>query len=209
MQQPALAVYDAGITANAGKRLNAIAAHARKLGYGGIDAWGTDGKGEKPLSRQIRDSFAHLVVENLVVFIDISVGSRVAVFEEHFAPDLVCRYRGVDDGKLYGSLCPEVIEQLTVCAEDSLLVFFPSGLVADIREANRLRKQAVFNLRYPIFIKSVVADVVEHVFCCKACASLSLRLCGEFLFLIAQTLVDVGFCASFRLASFLLQLLAA
>ena len=161
--QPLLAVQHARAAPDLVQRLDGVRAHACELGHRRVDVLGAGREGEVALAHQVRDALAHLVVEYPVVLARVFLGVRIVGREEHLAPDLRCRYRGVHDGELHAALGAEVVEELAVGGEDCLLILLARRLVADVLEGYGLAEQPLLDLADAVPVHRVEPDSVVNV----------------------------------------------
>ena len=185
-RQALLPIERARLASDPRERLHAVAAGTREPGRSRIDVVRSHEEGEVSVAHEVGHPLAHLVVEDAVVLLDVSVDARVALLEEALAPDLSLGDGGVDDGELDRGLRSEVVVELAHSREDGLLVLLPRRLVADIAELDGLAEQPFLYLRGPVGVHCVVADCREHVFGLRACAPLSARSLLDPLFLLLQ-----------------------
>ena len=108
--QALFSTHHSRVASDARKRLHAVVSHAGELRYSGIHIGRTNRKGQVTLADEVRHTFAHLVVQDAVVFIHISARALLVALEEDLVANLVCRYRRIHDVELHGGFRTEVIE---------------------------------------------------------------------------------------------------
>ena len=151
-----------GLALDPGEGLDAVVAHARQLRDRGVDILRLGGEGEVAVPLEVGDAFAHLVVEDAVVFLDVGVQAGVRLGEERPVADLLGRDRLVGDGHLDAGVGVEVVVQGAHRAVDVLADVLLRALVGDVAEPHGLAEQARCHLRHAVFEHELVTAQLQR-----------------------------------------------
>ena len=146
------------LAADARERVGDIAFDARELGHRLPNVVRAHHVGEVAVTHEVRYPFAHLVVEDPVVFLGVLGRVGICRLKEALPADLVVRYGDVGYCQLHARVRTEVVVQRGEHREDVLLVLAPCRLVGDVRELDRLREEPLLDLRDAVLVDDVVAD---------------------------------------------------
>ena len=108
------------------------------------------------MSLEVGDAFAHLVVEDAVVFLDVGVQAGVRLGEERPVADLLGWDGLVGDGHLDAGVGVEVVVQGAHRAVDVLADVLLRALVRDVAEPHGLAEQARCHLGHAVFEHELV-----------------------------------------------------